>query len=314
MSVLRALRGRIQAIKSIQKISAAMKMVASSKLQQAQRKSDAAKPYGIELEALLQRLLHASGERIWQSPNFPILLQGNPQSAVHQIIVLSSQKGLCGAFNGNLIKETNRLVKNLGGTPFTLLCIGRKGRELLKPLYATASQQGASSITFAEQLEDLLHHKDSKREVANNLAQMILSELQRGGIGQVTLLHNTFRSILSQEVCLKKLIPFTPLEVSQESLQEDKREEQTDYLLEPSLEAILEEIALRRLQSHLYQSLWDSELSEHALRMRTMDQATRNARDVVSRLETLYNRTRQAQITRELIEIVAGADALKIAE
>ena len=205
MSVLRTLRGRIQSIKSIQKISSAMKMVASTKLNQAQRKAFSSKPYSQELDALIERLLLSLGP----TESLPLLLSGDKKNSMHKIIVLSSNKGLCGSFNGHLIREVNAFVQGLESAPFQILCVGQKGRELLKPFYNTLLSD-AKSVLISADLEEHLEKEGGKKKVAEKLAQILSSEFSDGKIGQVTLFHNTFKSIISQKIRIKQLVPFSP--------------------------------------------------------------------------------------------------------
>ncbi len=288
MPSLKDLRLRIKSVKSTQKITSAMKMVAAAKLRKAQEKAMSARPYAQALERILVNVLSQQPDL----PKPPLLLTGNPDNPVHLIVVVTSDRGLCGGFNINIVRDVKQLVRRLQAenVPVKILCIGRKGRDLLRRDYGsliieTITDVGRKGVNIDESTRVCLH------------LQQLLEDNVCGGM---TVIYSVFRSALTQDVTRQQLIPLVVEETNDRGI----------FEFEPSQEELIEHLLPRNFAIQLYQILLETNASEHGARMTAMDNATRNARDVIRRLELNYNRTRQAYITKELIEIISGAEAL----
>lgn len=288
MPSLKDLRLRIKSVKSTQKITSAMKMVAAAKLRKAQEKAEAARPYALALERLLADALSAPHEMIQP----PLLMTGNPDNPVHLIVVVTSDRGLCGGFNVNIVRDVKHLVKKfqVNGVPVKILCVGRKGRDLLRRdfgdlILETITDVGRKGITIQESERVCLRLQDL---------------LEDNVCGGMTVVYSIFKSALSQDVARRQLIPL-PIEVTAD---------RGIFEYEPNQEALIDKVVPKNFAVQMYQILLETNASEQGARMTAMDNATRNARDVIKRLELNYNRTRQAYITKELIEIISGAEAL----
>jgi F-type H+-transporting ATPase subunit gamma len=292
MPSLKDLRTRIKSVKATQKITSAMKMVAAAKLRRAQEKVIASRPFSKAMSRLLGDLLLQQD----QLEHPPLLLTGREDINDHLVVVVTSDRGLCGGFNGAIARETRSLIRSLEsqGIPVKLLCIGRKGRELLRrdhssKILETLTDIGKKGLKFSEAL---------------SIARLLNDYLEKGSISKATIIYSTFKSALTQTVTREQLIPYIPEETSQEEIGKSL------YEYEPDQQILLKEILPRNLAVQLYQVILETIASEQGARMTAMDNATRNARDVIKRLELNYNRTRQSVITKELIEIISGAEAL----
>lgn len=289
MPSLKDLRLRIKSIKSTQKITSAMKMVAAAKLRRSQEKVLHARPYAQGLNLLAVNALS-------QLPDLPmkpsLLLTGRPDNPVHLIVVATSDRGLCGGFNVNIVREAKAMIRELQaeGTPVKIFCIGRKGYDLLKRDYAnlmldTVKDVGKKGVQYTEALE---------------IGQQLQQLLENNVCGRISVVYSLFKTVLSQVITRKQVIPLELPATQVSDL----------YEYEPTQAAFVEELLPKNFAIQLYQILMETCASEHGARMTAMDNATRNAKDVIKRLELTYNRTRQAQITKELIEIISGAEAL----
>ena len=290
MPSLKDLRLRITSVKSTRKITSAMKMVAASKLRRAQSAAEQARPYAERLERMLGTLAGS----LAGAAGAPRLLAGTGSNKVHLIIMVTADRGLCGGFNGSIVRDVRRLASQLiaEGKTVKILPIGRKGREQIKRDYAKNlidgfEQLGRKGITFGE--ADL---------AATRIADLFLA----GEFDVATVVYNRFKSAISQEVTRQQLIPFPVPETTDAS--------KASFEFEPDEEEILSVLLPRNLAVQTFRALLESQASEHAARMTAMDNATRNAGDMINRLTLQYNRSRQAQITKELIEIISGAEAL----
>lgn len=290
MPNLKDLRMRIKSVKSTQKITSAMKMVAAAKLRRAQEKVEASRPYAAGMQRLLNDLLLTKIDL----ENQPFLLTGRSDIPTHLVIVVTSDRGLCGGFNGIIIREAKTIIRNLEAaeTPVKIFCIGRKARDLLKrdhgsKIIETLIDVGKKGLKFEETLA---------------ISLQLQSLLNEGVYGKATVVYSVFKSALTQQITRREVIPFVSTETSDIGL--------ALYEYEPSQDVLLEELLPRNLAIQLYQIMLDTIASEQGARMTAMDSATRNAQDVIKRLELNYNRTRQAYITKELIEIISGAEAL----
>jgi F-type H+-transporting ATPase subunit gamma len=289
MPSLKDLRLRIKSVKSTQKITSAMKMVAAAKLRKAQEKAESARPYTQVLNNILANTLS-------QQPDFPQssrLLTGNPDNPTHLIVVVTSDRGLCGGFNINIIRETKKLVRQLQASqiPAKILCIGKKSRDLLRRDYGdliigTITDINRKGITI-----------DESNHVSSQLQQLIGNNV----CGGMTIIYSVFKSALNQEVTQQQLVPF-PVANNANS--------HHIFEFEPSQEELVEQLLAKNFTAQIHQVLLETNASEQGARMSAMDNATRNAQDVIRELELNYNRTRQAYITKELIEIISGAEAL----
>ncbi|WP_142849947.1 F0F1 ATP synthase subunit gamma [Telmatospirillum sp. J64-1] len=294
MPSLKDLRLRITSVKSTRKITSAMKMVAASKLRRAQMAAEAARPYAERME----RMLGALAGSLAGQQGAPRMLAGTGQDDVHLVVVVSSDRGLCGGFNSSIVRDVRRLIADLQrqGKTVKVLTVGRKGRDNLRRDHAkliTESVEGIGrkGVSFAD---------------ADQIAAKITSMFEAGEFDVCTIVYNRFRSAISQEVTRQQLVPFPVPAVSEEKGGEVK----ALYEFEPSEEGILDELLPRNMAVQVFRALLESSASEQGARMTAMDNATRNAGEMIDRLTIQYNRSRQAQITKELIEIISGAEAL----
>jgi F-type H+-transporting ATPase subunit gamma len=295
MPSLKDLRVRIKSVKSTQKITSAMKMVAAAKLRRAQAQAESARPYSERMSRLLRALAAAYEGR----PGAPPLLTGTGKDAVRLVIVVTSDRGLCGGFNSSVVRDAKRLIRELIGQGKTvkILCIGRKGRDQLKREHGgrildTIEDMARPRLTFAK-----------AEAVAARLAAMF----EAHEFDAATVVFNRFKSVISQIVTRQRLIPLPPPEAESEPRAGTAR---AVYEYEPGEDELLAELLTRNLGVQIFRALLESWASEQGARMTAMDNATRNAGDMIDRITLFYNRTRQASITRELIEIISGAEAL----
>jgi F-type H+-transporting ATPase subunit gamma len=292
MPSLKDLRIRINSVKSTQKITSAMKMVAAAKLRRAQERAEAARPYAERMERVLKSL---AGSMAGQE-GAPALLAGTGKDAVHLVVVMTSDRGLCGGFNSTIVRGARRLIRDLraDGKQVKVLCVGRKGRDQLKRdfgslIIGTIEEIAKPRLTF---------------EAADKVAQRISTMFEAGEFDVCTIIYNRFKSAMTQIVTTLQLIPFT----TEESTQETGAGASYEY--EPDEAAILSELLPHNLSVQIYRALLENGASEEGARMTAMDSATRNAGDMINRLTINYNRSRQAYITKELIEIISGAEAV----
>jgi F-type H+-transporting ATPase subunit gamma len=299
MASLKDLRNRIRSVRSTQKITAAMKMVAASRLRRAQEQAEAARPYATRME----RVLGSLAGRMVGMPGAPPLLAGTGRDDVHLIVVASSDRGLAGGFNASILREARRRIRDLdnAGKTVKLLTVGRKGRDSLRRDY---------NRLIHDSLTDIGRRRVSFKE-ARDIAGRILALYQAGEFDVCTIIFNRFRSAMTQIVTAQQMIPFappTPPPGADTAAAEGMGG--AIYEFEPSEEEILTELLPNNLAVQIYTALLENAASEQGARMTAMDNATRNAGDMIDRLTMNYNRTRQAVITKELIEIISGAEAL----
>ena len=301
MANLKDLRIRITSVKSTQKITSAMKMVAASKLRRAQAAAEEGRPYAERMERMLSELTSS----LSSMDGAPKLLAGSGKDDTHLVVAITADRGLCGGFNGSIIRNTKRKVLDLQaeGKKVKLLCLGRKGRDALNREFSnqiidTLDGLTKTGVDFAK-----------TRDVASNLVERFEAE----EFDFCTIIYNKFVSVISQEVSIQQVIPFAVTESKSNEADDARAADKTQnaiYLMEPSEEEILDELLPRNLSVQLYKALLESNASEHGARMSAMDNATRNAGDMLDDLTMTYNRTRQAVITSELIEIISGAEAV----
>ena len=299
MASLKELRIRINSVKSTQKITKAMQMVASSKLRRAQENAEAARPYAERMEGMLR----AIATSVAGNDNAPAMLAGSGASDSHLLLVTTSDRGLCGGFNSSIARAVRQRVTALqaDGKTVKLLCLGRKGRDQLKRDF------GSLIIDTVEDLDKGGLHFDDAADIAARLATMF----EDGAFDVCTIVYNHFKSVMSQIVTPQQLIPYNLADGGgDDAAQAEQTEATAIYEYEPEEEEILAQLLPRNLAVQIYRALLESSASEQAARMTAMDNATRNAGDMIDKLSLLYNRSRQAAITTELTEIVTGAEAL----
>jgi F-type H+-transporting ATPase subunit gamma len=295
MPSLKSLRIRINSVKSTQKITSAMKMVAASKLRRAQMQAEAARPYAERME----RMLSALAASVVGSPTAPPLLAGTGNDKTHLLVAVTADRGLAGAFNTNVGRATRALARKLEaeGKTVKIIAVGRKGRDYLKrelsdKLIADISYAGRKRIEFVD---------------AEDIGKRVTTLLASGEFDVCTIVYNQFRSVISQVTTETRLVP-APLPEGAADTAADGA--QAIYEFEPDEETILAKLLPQALAVQMYRALLESSAGEHAARMTAMDNATRNAGDMIKRLTQNYNRARQANITKELIEIISGAEAV----
>ena len=289
MPSLKDLKNRISSVKSTQKITSAMKMVAAAKLRRAQDQALASRPYTSLMDKIVSKISSkATGTSI-------DLLTGKPENKTQLLVVFSADRGLCGGFNGSITrsvkKEINDLQKN--NVNVKLLMVGKKSADSLNREYGNL---------FIDKIEG----KSAKPNYADAevLATKIIDLFENGDVGVCRVIYNKFVSAIAQEVTFKSLIP------AEVQINEEDKDTASIYDFEPSEEEILTDLLPRNLATQLFSSQIESTASELAARMTAMDNATRNAGEMIDKLTLQYNRTRQAVITSELIEIISGAEAL----
>ncbi len=292
MPSLKEFRLRIRSVRSTQKITKAMKMVAAAKLRRAQEAAQAARPYAERMERMLASLALSMGGRA----GAPRLLAGTGSDQRHLVVVATSDRGLCGSFNSTIVREARRLIRELlaEGKDVKILCVGRKGRDQLRRDFGRL---------IIDTIEDLGRRRlgfDDAARVADRLAEMFA----KGEFDVCTVVYNRFKSAISQIVTRQQLIPLPRPEATTDAPRG------ASYEFEPEEDEILKELLPRNLRTQLFRALLENAASEQGAKMTAMDNASRNAGDMIAGLELRYNRQRQAVITKELIEIISGADAL----
>ena len=291
MPSLKDLKNRIGSVKSTQKITSAMKMVAAAKLRKAQEQAIASRPYCSSIEKIVSSLASKLID------NAPELLKGKKEIKKQLLVVFSADRGLCGGFNGSISRAVKLEVKKSKdlGIETKLLFVGRKSADTLKKDF----QQHIVEIVTGNSTNPI--YSD-----ALSISSKIVDLYQRDEFGSCKIIFNKFVSAITQEVTLKSLIP---IETNNEDVSNNNQVSSV-YEYEPSEEVILEELLNKNIATQLFSAQMESTASELAARMTAMDNATRNAGDLIDRLTLQYNRTRQAFITKELIEIISGAEAL----
>lgn len=293
MASLKDLKSRIGSVKNTQKITKAMKMVAASKLRRAREAAEASRPYAERMETMV-RSLAAS---VAGSDDAPLLMTGTGRSDKHLIIVATADRGLCGGFNATIIKAVKAKLRDLQaqGKDVHLFCVGRKGYEVLRLDYEALIVGKITEIA----------KKTVGYDVAERVGQQVVSMVETDGYDVCWVVYNHFVSAISQKTTWQQLIP---LAVDEQSESGEQLAAQYDY--EPDEETILRDLLPRNVSMQIFKALLENAASEQGARMSAMDNATRNAGDMIKKLTLQYNRTRQAAITKELIEIISGAEAV----
>jgi F-type H+-transporting ATPase subunit gamma len=290
MASLKDLRNRIASVKATQKITKAMQMVAAAKLRRAQMAAEAGRPYAERMAKVLANL--AGG--VTAGPDTPRILTGTGNDATHLLVVCTAERGLCGAFNSSIARlardHANRLMAE--GKTVKILCVGKKGYDILRR-------------TFAKQIIELVDLRSVRNvgyDNAEEIARKVVSLFDKGEFDVATLFYSRFKSVIAQIPTAQQIIP---AQISSEGGTSD-----SVYEYEPSQNEILESLLPRNLAIQVFTALLENAASEQGARMSAMDSATRNAGEMIKKQTLIYNRTRQAQITKELIEIISGAEAL----
>ncbi len=290
MPSLKSFRNRIASVKGIRKITKAQQMVAASKLRRAQEAATAARPYAEKMKAVIANL--ASGLK--GNPDATPLLVGTGNDKSHLVVVATADRGLCGSFNTNIVRLARQHIEALlrDGKDVKILCVGRKGRDQLRRQYArmivdTVDFVGIKRIGYAN---------------ASPIGRRVLDMFAAGEFDVATIIYSRFRSVISQVPTAQQLIP-APVD-------EKAAAGDVVYDYEPDENEILAELLPRNVTVQIFRALLENVAGEYGAKMSAMDSATRNAGDVIDKLTLQYNRTRQALITKELIEIISGAEAL----
>ena len=294
MASLKEIRNRIASVTATRKITKAQQMVAASKLRRAQEAAEAARPYAEKMGGVITSL--AAGLK--DNAGGPKLLTGTGKSDTHLVIVATADRGLCGGFNSNIVRLARQLIGDLqrDGKEVKILCVGRKGRDQLRRQYGqlildTVDFMGVRRIGFADALK---------------IGQHVLEMYEDGEFDVCTIIYSEFKSVISQIPTTQQLIP-APIE---ENATAAASAEGAVYAYEPDEAEILAELLPRNVSVQIFRVLLENVAGEFGAKMSAMDAATRNAGEVIDKLTILRNRTRQAMITKELIEIISGAEAL----
>ncbi|MEM6626504.1 MAG: F0F1 ATP synthase subunit gamma [Pseudomonadota bacterium] len=293
MPSLKDLRARIGSVKSTQKITKAMQMVAAAKLKRAQEAAEASRPYAVRMASVIGNLAGSMGE----GEGGPKLLAGTGSDATHLVVVLTSERGLCGGFNANVVKKARLKIQELlaDGKDVKLITIGKKGADALK------RDMGDKIVEHI----DLRGEKDVGAAVALRIGKNLTDRFDAGEFDVCWLVYAEFKNVLTQTPVAQQLIPaVAPEDAPAADLAG------AQYIYEPGEADILETLLPRYINTQVLSSLLESAAGEQGARMTAIDNATRNAGDLIKSLNLTYNRARQAQITKELIEIISGAEAL----
>jgi len=286
----RDLRRRIKSVEGTRQITKAMNMVAAAKLRRAQERITQARPYADTMARVLSSLAA-------RTEHSHPLLERRDKGAARWLVVISSDKGMCGSFNANLLREAERQLRSERWQGVEIVAVGRKASDFFRHRNWTQVHEERETMSK-------LTAEDGTR-----LGQMFTQAFSSGQVDEVWLLYNRFVSIMRQQITLECLLPVEPPEIPAD--QADEVGELVDYLYEPDAVTLLGELLPRHVEAQVQRSLYDSAAAEQAARMTSMDAATKNAGDMIDSLTLLYNRTRQAGITKELLEIVSGAQALE---
>ena len=289
MANLKDLKTRINSVKSTQKITSAMKMVAAAKLRRAQEAAEAGRPYSIRMQQVISGLAANASKT-----NAPELLVGRKDVKKHLLIVISADKGLCGGFNGTIARQARSEIKRLEneGKSVLVFMVGKKAadnlvREISKRTFDRVENVQGSNVNYNE---------------VQSISEKILTSFEESQFDQVSMIYNQFVNAITQNVVVTPLIPA--------HVEDDVDKDTINYDYEPEENELLQSLLPRNLTTQIFSALLESSAAELAARMTAMDNATRNAGDMIDSLTLVYNRTRQANITKELIEIISGAEAL----
>lgn len=289
MPSLKDLKVRIKSVKSTQKITKAMKVVAAAKLNRARSAAESARPYAVAMEGMVTRL--ASGTK--GQANLPVLLGGTGNDKTELLIVVTADRGLSGAFNSSIVRAAKKRIRELqaAGKTVKIYTIGRKGRDWLsgefKPLIIGSRVDVAKGTSY---------------RMAESVAAEIFTAMNDSGIDRITMVYNQFKSVISQIVTFQQLMPLVV------TTQQNAHDAAYEY--EPSEEEILADLLPRNFAMQIFSALLENNAGFYGAQMNAMENATKNAGEMIKKLTLKYNRTRQANITKELIEIISGAEAI----
>ena len=292
MPSLDDLKKRIVSVKSTQKITKAMKMVAAAKLKRAQESAEKGRPYSDKMNRIILNL----SENISDKENAPVLLKGTGQDKVHLCVILTSDRGLCGGFNSNIIKKAKSFFEKIktDGKILKIITVGSKGHDQLKRLY---NDKIIEKITFKDS-------KDINYFDAEKVGKIIIGLFLKKEFDVCTIFYNKFKNVITQIPQEQQIIPLKSLNNEEGSSKEES------YEFEPDEDEILSNLLPKNISTQIFKAMLENSASEQGSRMSAMDNATRNAGEMVDKLTIEYNRSRQAAITKELIEIISGAESL----
>ena len=297
MPSLKDIKNKINSVGSTKKITSAMKMVAASKLRRSQEKAEAARPYSSRLEEMLSSLASSctSGEGVIQ------LLTGTGKDEQYLIVPITADRGLCGGFNSNINRGTFKFVKSLEveGKSVKLLTVGKKSRDFFNRIMKDKIVESFTDLGSTGAGYDIA------LEISNKLQTLYFD----GQFDKCVIVYNKFISVITQEVTRQQLIPLD-IAQSEKSLEEKEEKDNSVYTYEPDEESILKDLLPKNVSIQIFKVLLESNAGEQGARMAAMDNATRNAGEMIDSLTLVYNRTRQAFITKELIEIISGAESV----
>ncbi len=290
MASLDDLKKRIASVKSTQKITKAMKMVAAAKLRRAQESAEKGRPYSEKMNNVILNLSNGISDK----ENAPKLLSGTGQEKTHLCVVMTSDRGLCGGFNSNIIKKAKSyFVKILDeGKELKIITVGSKGNDQLKRVYG---DKIIENISFKES-------KNANYFDADKVGKMVIEKFEAGEFDVCTIFYNQFKNVITQIPQAQQIIPLN------NEGEENSSEE--SYEFEPDEDEILSNLLPKNISTQIFKAMLENSASEQGSRMSAMDNATRNAGEMVDKLTIEYNRSRQAAITKELIEIISGAESL----
>lgn len=302
MPNLKDLKVRIASVTSTQKITSAMKMVAAAKLRRAQENAEAARPFAARME----RMLGSLAESIGSVEGAPKLMAGTGSDDTHLIVVCTADRGLCGGFNSSIVRKSRTMITSLQaqGKTVKLLFVGSKAHDVMKRQFADL---------VVDTVVGIAGKKGVQFTGAKDVASKITNLFEAGEFDVCTIIFNRFQSAMTQIVTPQQLIPFVaPANEDEDDSKEASKETgpSASYIFEPEESEILADLLPRNIAIQVFQALLENSASEHGARMTAMDSATRNAGDMIDNLTMTYNRARQAFITKELIEIISGAEAL----
>ena len=294
MPSLDDLRKRITSVKSTQKITKAMKMVAAAKLRKAQEMAEKGRPYSDKMDKIIQNLSNAIND----PSNAPKLLVGTGEDKSYLCVVMTADRGLCGGFNTNIVKlaksHFNKILKD--SKKLKIITVGSKGLDQIKR-------------EFGEFIIKKINFKDKKKlsfEDADLIGKQIVELFHKNEFDKCIIFYNNFKNVITQIPQAQQIIPAEKINLKEE----DKKEDQFSYEFEPDEDEILEDLLPKNISTQIFKAFLENSASEQGSRMTAMDNATRNAGDLVDKLTINYNRSRQAAITKELIEIISGAESL----
>ncbi len=291
MASLDDLKKRIASVKSTQKITKAMKMVAAAKLRRAQESAEKGRPYSEKMNNIILNLSNGISDK----ENAPKLLSGSGNDKVHLCVVMTSDRGLCGGFNSNIIKKAKNYFAKLSkeGKDLKIVTVGSKGNDQLKRVYG---DKIIAHISFKES-------KNANYFDAEKVGKMVMESFEKEEFDVCTIFYNLFKNVVTQIPQEQQIIPLKTSEVEENSSEDN-------YEFEPDEDEILSNLLPKNISTQIFKAMLENSASEQGSRMSAMDNATRNAGEMVDKLTIEYNRSRQAAITKELIEIISGAESL----